>query len=68
MLSYNYFRFRKTADRHIVILLYGFNFDLIFIIVMLFSSTYQTLSKSNHAQLSYDIISIFKMAATESEI
>ena len=58
----------ENNGRHIGILLLVFILTLLSPATRDFALAYQTLSKSNHTRWSYDIISIFKMAATALQI
>ena len=62
-LTYYYFWFLKTNGRHVGILLQVSIFTSASPSACHSASAYQILSKSDHLQHGYDVISIFKMAA-----
>ena len=60
---YYYFRFLKTNSRHLEILLPVSIFTLLLPSACGFPSAYQISSKSDYPRQSYDVITIFNMAA-----
>jgi len=67
-LRCRYFRFLKTNGSHIGILLPVLIWTYLSLSGCHFASTYQISFNSNYQRQSHDVISIFKVAAMESQI